>query len=503
MFIITDNPEKRSPLNPIILFMVFVFLIITVLASPACSEDEKKATDQNPKADISGEGAIVADVNGKAVTTGDLLKQYNLYFIMSRVSRTYKEGLTVNSYLDHYISELLLLNMADNMGIKAGPDEVEKELQRYLNLFRATEENFARWLNSKSLTRDDAKVYLKNRIILSRLREKKFGEKKISEEELKAYYHNNNDFFNRPAKIMASHILICHTESEGCKSNLTRNEAKELAEKIRKTTTPENFAESAKKYSYDSTGKSGGGLGIITEGLAAPSFEKAAFALQKGGLSDVVETNYGFHIIYVTDKAEALFIPFEDAKESIKYTLEEEQVLSELLRYAEQLKKDAKIKRYTLEERKDAASKQHGHENSINLDASVKRYSTFKATGKGLNKNDKGQPVIILFTRKGCHFCEWVEGTFEDTVKEYMEKGLIEAHHYDFQTKDDLLTPEIETSIPEQYLKLFDHENPNSSTPCFNFGGLYYRLGTGYFDQDDLNAEEMEMRQVIDDLIGR
>ncbi len=498
---ITDNPEKRSALKPLILSMVFVLLIITIMASPACSENEKKATASDVRVDSPVGGDIVAEVNSKAVTTGDLLKQYNLYFIMSRLSRTYKEGLTVNSYLDHYISELLLLNAADNMGIKAGPDEVEKELKRYFNLFRITEDNFIRWLSSKSLSIDDAKEYLKNRIILGLLCKKKFGEKNISVEDLKAYYQRNNDFYNRPAKIMASHILICHTQSEGCKSNLSRNEANELAEKIRKSVTPENFAESAKKYSYDSTGQSGGGLGIITEGIAAPSFEKAAFALQKGGISDVVETNYGFHIIYVTDKAEALNIPFEEAKESIKYTLEEEHVLSELFKYAEQLKKDAKIKRFTTEERKDTASKQHGQDNTVKADVPVKKYSTFKATGKGLNLNKEGKPVIILFTRKGCHFCEWVEDTFEDTVKDYMEKGLIEAHHYDFQTKDDLLTPETETSIPEQYNKLFEYENPNSSTPCFNFGGMYYRLGTGYFDQDDLYAEEMEMRQIIDDLI--
>jgi hypothetical protein len=95
-----------------------------------------------------------------------------------------------------------------------------------------------------------------------------------------------------------------------------------------------------------------------------------------------------------------------------------------------------------------------------------------------------------------------VSETFDDTVKEYIQKGLIEAHHYDYQLKDDLLTPEIETDIPEHHLKLFDFENPNGSTPCFNFGGMYYRLGVGYFEQDDSYAEEMEMRQIIDDLIS-
>jgi len=131
----------------------------------------------------------------------------------------------------------------------------------------------------------------------------------------------------------------------------------------------------------------------------------------------------------------------------------------------------------------------------------VKQYSTFKSTGKGINKNSKGQPVILLFTRVGCHFCEWVEDTFEEVVKEYVDKGLIEAHHYDYDTKDDLLTPEKETSIPPEYEKIFEFDNSNSATPYFNFGGMYYRRGTGYFEQDDLYAEEMEMKQIIDDLL--
>ena len=131
----------------------------------------------------------------------------------------------------------------------------------------------------------------------------------------------------------------------------------------------------------------------------------------------------------------------------------------------------------------------------------VKQYSTFRATGKGINKNSKGQPIIIIFTRKGCHVCEWVEDTFDETVMEYVEKGLIEAHHYDFLTGDDLLTPEIETTIPKQYFELFEYENPQSSTPYYNFGGMYYRRGAGYMTQDDLYAEEMEMKQVIDDLL--
>ena len=485
------------------IFSAFVTVIIFLIIygfTPVCAAEKEAVSVKGVPAN---EKDIVAEVNGKTISTGELLKQYNLYYLISRFSRTYQKGLTVNSYLDNYISELLLLQKADEMGVKVTKDEAENEKKRYLKLFRfSSEEVLVKWLDSKTLTLEDAGQYFKNDLILKQLYRKKFGTKEIPVEESREYYKNHDEYYHRQAKIRASHILICHTESQGCKSNLSKEKAKELAESIRKSATPENFASLASRYSFDSTGRSGGNLGDITEGSAVPAFEKAAFSLGEGEISDVVETEYGYHIIYVPNKLEALSISFEEARESIEYTLEEEQITSELLKYAEQLKKEAKIKKFTETDRESSLNKSNYLVNN-NTQTSVKQYSTFKATGKELNKNSKGQPIIILFTRVGCHFCEWVEDTFEEVVKEYVEKGLIEAHHYDFQSKDDLLTPETETAIPPEFEKLFEYDNPNMATPYFSFGGIYYRRGTGYFEQDDLYAEEMEMKQVIDDLLRK
>ena len=479
---------------------VFLFFIILGFTATASADDVKKDAASGLKGNTVNEWDIIAEVNGKTITTSEILNQYNIYFIMSKFSRTYKEGTTVNSYLDEYISELLLLHKADEMGIRVTGDEAKKEMSRYLKLYRISEDTLLKWLESYGLAMKDAELYLKNRLILRRLYKKISGAGEISDEEAMAYYRKNNEYFNRPAKIQASHILICHTASQGCESRLTRDEAKEIAEKIRKMATPENFAKLAEKYSYDRTGEAGGSLGVITKGTAAPAFEKAAFSLKKGEISDVVETNYGFHIIYVTDKADALSISFEEAKDSIKNTLEEEKVTSKLSKYAEQLEKDAKIKKYKASDRKATVVKPQDQAEN-NAVPAVKKYATFKPTGKPILRNSKGQPIIMMFTRQGCHFCEWVEGTFDDVVTEYVKKGLIEAHHYDYNTKDDILTPQVETKIPEKFLKLFDFNNPESGTPYFNFGGMYYRAGDGYFQQDDLYAEEMEMRQIIEDLI--
>lgn len=493
-----SNSGNRS--TPIFITFITVFLLLIIQSfTPACAGDVEKKDSSGEKGNSRD---IVAEVESKTISTNDLLKQYNLYFIISRFSRTYEKGITVNSYLDRYISELLLLDKANEMGIKVTQDEVNNEKNRYLELFRFnSEETLVKWLEAKSLTIEDADLYFKNKIILMKLYKKKFGIKEISIEEAREYYKNHDEYYHRDAKIRVSHILICHSGSQGCKSNLSREKAKELAESVRKSATPDNFATLASRYSFDSTGKNGGSLGDITEGSAAPAFEKAAFSLNNGEISDVVETDYGFHIIYVTGKLEKLSISFEEARESIEYTLKEEQIIQELLKYAEQLKKDAKIEKYSDKEKKGPLNISVDQTASKKEEVPVKQYSTFKATGKNIYKNSKGQPIIILFTRKGCHFCEWVEETFEEVVEEYVEKGLIEAHHYDFQTKDDYLTPEIETDIPQDFVDLFEFENPNSSTPYFSFGGMYYRRGTGYFEQDDLYAEEMEMKQVIDDLL--
>ena len=111
---------------------------------------------------------------------------------------------------------------------------------------------------------------------MNRLGSKKLGNMEISDEQCREYYSKRNKYFNSPEKITASHILICHKESRGCKSDLTRDNAKKFAEHIRKYTTPESFSRLAKRYSRDRTGANGGDLGDIHRGDAVASFEEAA-----------------------------------------------------------------------------------------------------------------------------------------------------------------------------------------------------------------------------------
>jgi len=509
------NSGNKKGRGLIIFTAVFAFIILyviiglkTVLYAENQGQDvirdKEKEDIRASKEQSNDKSNIAAKVNGQTVTNRELLKHYKLFLIISGHPEEYIKRTTLELYLDTYILRLLLLHEAEKMGISVGRDEVENEKNISLTKTGLMEEVFSKNLLKAGLTMEDADRYFENSFIIDRLGDKKFGDIKISDEDCREFYSNRNEYFNHPEKITASHILTCHKESQGCISYLTRQEAKERAEYIRKLVTPENFSGLAKRFSMDKTRSSGGDLGDIYRGQAVPALEKAAFNLDIGEISDVVETDFGYHIIYVSGKQEARAITFEEAKESIKKDLKEEHINSELHSYSEQLRKEANIKKYAVtggKDIKEAEINAQGAQESANIISSGNKFQTFVKMGVDICTNDKGLPIVILFSESGCSHCEWIGETFDTVVMEYVKRGLIEAHHYDVMTNDDLLTPDLETEIPRKYLKIENQSNPGGPVPYFNFGCRYDRTGNGYQAQDDLFAEEMEMRNVIDALL--
>lgn len=128
-------------------------------------------------------------------------------------------------------------------------------------------------------------------------------------------------------------------------------------------------------------------------------------------------------------------------------------------------------------------------------------FQTIYKSGFNACTNDSGQPVILLFSSSTCSHCEWVGDIFDTLVKYYVAVGSIEAHHYDINTGDDLLTEEIETEIPPVYVQLKERGDPKEYVPYFNFSCKYERVGNGHQDTDDMAAEGAEFRQVIDTLV--
>lgn len=493
-----------------IVFMAIMILssvLLTVLYPYSINQDfafaETGQGDSQSKDKPLDRSDLAALLNGQEITIQDVLKRYNLYAVISRYSEDKSENLKIDSYLNVYMMEALLLKEAGEMGIKVTREEIEKQRERYLARNDLTEKNLQENLDNADLTTEDLYRYFENNLILSRVSEKKFSARKPSDEEAKEFYSSNYELYNRPEKISVSHILLCHKDSAGCASDLTRKEAKGLADNIQKIATPENFAELARRYSSDRTGSNGGDLGEISRGSAVPAFEKAAFSLKRGEISSPVETDFGFHIIYVRSKQKARAIKFEEAKESVKRELEKRHNTLEMFVYSQLLLNDADIEVYTVINEKllkELEDKTSDSREGKRVSSAGNVFNTFRLTDKNECRNSKGQPIIMLFSTPDCPHCTWVGETFDETAMEYAERGLIEAHHYDVVTKDDLLTPEIEKEIPERYLRIYE-VGSKGYVPYFSFGCIYDRISNGYERENDLYAEEVEMRQVIDSLV--
>ena len=166
----------------------------------------------------------------------------------------------------------------------------------------------------------------------------------ISPSELLGYYNQHKSEFQQQEEIKASHMLI-KTEAgpDGKVSAAADAAARKKAEDIlKKLRAGANFEELAKKESDDKASAiNGGSLGFFQRGSMVPEFEKAAFSLNKGQISDLVKTQYGYHIIRVDDKHQAGTPSIEQVKEKIEPFLKQQKAQREAEALANSVQSEA------------------------------------------------------------------------------------------------------------------------------------------------------------------
>ncbi|HEU5410960.1 MAG TPA: peptidylprolyl isomerase, partial [Candidatus Acidoferrales bacterium] len=151
---------------------------------------------------------------------------------------------------------------------------------------------------------------------------------KISDADAQAYYQQHLSDYKVENRVDVAHIVFNTLGKTDAEIALIKKQADKVDEQAKHGA---NFADLAKKYSEDTNTKSKGGeIGWIVAGQTAPAFEKAAFSLPKGAVSDVVQTSYSFDIIKVLDKELAHTKPLEQVKSEIVNTLTQEKLNSDL-----------------------------------------------------------------------------------------------------------------------------------------------------------------------------
>lgn len=144
----------------------------------------------------------------------------------------------------------------------------------------------------------------------------------VTEDEMKIYYQSHIDAYRLQDRAHVAHILFKTVGKTDAEVAEIQKKAQEVLNKAKHGT---NFADLAKQYSEDTTKDKGGDLDWIVRGQTVPEFEAAAFGLPKGAISDLVKTQYGFHIIQVIDRQTARTQTFEEVKAAIDSQLRQDK----------------------------------------------------------------------------------------------------------------------------------------------------------------------------------
>lgn len=151
-----------------------------------------------------------------------------------------------------------------------------------------------------------------------------------TDDELRQYYDQHRTEYELPERVTAQHILFRTQDKTPEEVETLREKARGVLDRAKKG---EDFGALAKEFSEDTSADQGGNLGSFTRGQMVPEFDRAAFSLGTGAISDLVQTQFGIHVIKVTEKTEARMRPFDELKEAIRpvvSTRKAEQAASEI-----------------------------------------------------------------------------------------------------------------------------------------------------------------------------
>ncbi len=315
----------------------------------AATQRELGDSGQNSPAPASNrtkEHSMVVSVDGKVIDGSDverateiLLAQYRDQIPPDRLAQA--RTVLQKQAVENLISQSLLLAEAERQGTRPEQKQVDARFTETAGRFSSPEE-FQGALQSMGLTKEAFQEEIRDDLMIEALLDKQLKDvKKASAEEVSAFYRDHPDSFRSPEQVRASHILIKvdpnATEAERARK---REELEKIRGEIEKGA---DFGKLAAEHSDCPSKARGGDLGYFPRGKMVKPFEEAAFALKKGEVSGIVETQFGYHLIKVTDHQDPKTATLDEVKGQIDNLLNRQAKDKAIGEYVAGLRKDAKI----------------------------------------------------------------------------------------------------------------------------------------------------------------
>lgn len=221
----------------------------------------------------------------------------------------------------------------------------DADVDQRINAFKqqmGTEANFKAALQAQQITEAKLREDARTDLLVSKLLDQEVNQKVlVKPTDIAAFYEKNPDRFQQGETMRASHVLVLVPAEATPQARAALRARAETALKAAKA--GKDFGQLARQYSQDSSAQRGGDLGFFPRGQMVPAFDQAAFALSPGQVSELVETQFGYHIIKATEKRPARIVPFVEAAAQIQQFLEQEQRQEKSKALVDQLKAKGKV----------------------------------------------------------------------------------------------------------------------------------------------------------------
>ena len=321
------------------------FVIAALVGCGALAQAAEPGKDVAPAATTAAVPAAVvqgpvARVNGVVIDAIELRRARKVMLRGQTVSA--EQQATVDKQaLEQLLSAELLYQSAAKVEVKDLDKLVDEKLAQGKARF-TNEQDFAKAIKDLEMNEKDLRDYTRRDLLISKFVESTIVSKiKVTEEEARKFYDQNPDKFTRNETVKASHILI---GVEPAATAEDKKKARAKADKLHKELVPgADFAALAKENSSCPSSQQGGDLGFFGKGQMVPPFEKAAFALKQGEISEVIETQFGYHIIKLMEKKPAESVTFKEAQSKIEEYLKGQKVNAAVGEYVAEARKNAKV----------------------------------------------------------------------------------------------------------------------------------------------------------------
>lgn len=285
---------------------------------------------------------IIARVNGEAVNKADFERM--VHTIEQRAGQPIpadRRDEILRGALDQLITYTLLSQESKSRGVKADPAEIESKMGQLKSQF-PNQEAFDKALKERGMTMESLRKDAQVDLAVSKLMDAEVATLPgPSDADAKDFYGKNPDKFQEKEQVRASHILVRVDEKADAAAK--QKARAEIDGVLKQVKAGGDFAKLAQQHSQDGSAAQGGDLNYFDKDTMVPAFANVAFAMKPGQVSDVVTTQFGYHIIKVIDHKAGRTVPYEEAEGKIKEFLAGQKKQQHADAFIEGLKKKAKI----------------------------------------------------------------------------------------------------------------------------------------------------------------